>query len=85
MLEKNKIYLQEHLVMFDECLPVNPLPFLLKATDLIREKGTDYVKSDQIKAILWVILAHSYGQLATINLCEEWERLGQVFKPSKSS
>jgi len=71
--------MDEHMAMFSECLPVNPTPFLIKATELIRENGTDYIKSDQIKAILWVVLAQSYGQLALIDLSKEWDRLSQVF------
>ena len=63
--------MNELMAMFSECLPVNPLPFLVKATELIRENGTGYVKSDTIKAILWVVLAQSYGQLALIDLSEE--------------
>jgi len=72
--------MEEHLAMFDDCLPVNPLPFLNKAAELIRENGTDYVKSDKLKAILWIVLAQAYGQLAVIDLYEEWDRLKQVFK-----
>ena len=71
--------MEEHIAMFSEALPVNPRPFLLKAASLIREKGSDYIRSDQIKAILWMILAQSYGQLSVIDLCKEWDRLSKVF------
>ena len=71
--------MNEHMAMFSEFLPVNPLPFLIKATELIRENGPDYIQSDQIKAILWVVLTQSYGQMASIDLSEEWDRLSQVF------
>ena len=71
--------MNEYMALFSECLPVNPLPFLIKATGLIRENGPDYIQSDQIKAILWVVLTQIYGQLATIDLFKEWDRLSQVF------
>jgi len=80
MSDKTDTYPEEHLAMFEENLPVNPLPFLLKITELIRMHGTAVVKSDRIKAILWIVMAQSYGQMASIDLCEEWERLRQVFK-----
>ena len=72
--------MEEHLAMFEDALPVNPLPFLHKTIELIKENGTDYIKTDHIKAILWILLAQSYGQLATIDLCMEWEGLRRVFQ-----
>ena len=72
--------MEEHLAMFQTCLPVNPLPFLSKAAELIRENDTDYVRSDKVKAVLWIVLAQAYGQLAVIDLNKEWDRLKQVFE-----
>lgn len=71
--------MDEHLAMFSDALPVNPLPFLFKIIEIVREKGTDHIKSDEAKAMLWVVMAQSFGQLATIDLCEEWERLKKIF------
>ena len=73
--------MDEHLALFEEALPVNPLPFLSRIIELIKEKGTDHIRSDEVKALLWVVMAQSHGQLATIDLCEEWDRLKAVFKP----
>jgi hypothetical protein len=72
--------MEEHLAMFQICLPVNPLPFLNKAAELIRENDTGYVRSDKVKAVLWIVLAQAYGQLAVIDLNKEWDRLKQVFE-----
>jgi hypothetical protein len=73
--------MDEYLAMFQDNLPVNPLPFLLKIAEEVKQNGTDHIRSDRVKAMLWVILAQAYGQLAIIDLCAEWDRLKEVFKP----
>ena len=74
--------MDEHLALFSESLPVNPLPFLYNLIELIKEKGTDAIRSDEAKALLWVVNAQCYGQMAIIDLCMEWDRLKAVFKPT---
>ena len=64
--------------MFSPCFPCNPLPFAKGLGDLVRERGTDSIQSDEAKAILWVLIAQAYGQLATIDLYEEWRRLDKA-------
>ena len=81
MNNQKETCIEEHLALFEESLPVNPIPFLNKAIELIKKNGTDYIQSDEVKALLWIIQAQSYGQLATINLIEEWERLKEIFNP----
>lgn len=61
--------------MFSPSFPINPLPFANGILELVKEKGTDAIESDEAKKILWVLMAQSYGQLAKINLCDEWDRL----------
>ena len=61
--------------MFNESFPINPIPFAIGLADLIRSEGTYAIKSDQAKRILWVLMAQSYGQLATISMMDEWSRL----------
>lgn len=73
--------MEEHLAMFQAKFPVNPLPFLNKAAEIIRENGTDAVKSDKFKAILWMVISQAYGQLAVVDLNTEWIRLKRVFDP----
>ncbi len=58
-----------------ESFPVNPIPFANGLADHVREHGTDSIKSDDAKRILWILMGQAYGQLAMIDLCEEWDRL----------
>jgi len=62
--------------MFNSSFPVNPIPFANGISEIVMNEGTDAIKSDEVKKILWVLMAQSYGQLAKIDLCDEWERLG---------
>jgi hypothetical protein len=62
-------------------LPCNPLPFLSELTERILEHGPDYIKSDEGKAILWVINSMAYNQLATIDMSDEWVRLRMEIDP----
>ena len=55
--------------------PCNPLPFCNALADEVRQNGTDAIRSDSAKATLWILMAQAYGQLATIDLCDEWDRL----------
>jgi len=61
--------------MFDQSFPVNPIPFAQGLTDYVKERGTDSIKSDEAKQMLWVLMAQSYGQLNMIDLTTEWGRL----------
>lgn len=57
------------------CFPCNPLPFLRGLADHVRENGTDSIKSDEAKAVLWILIGQAYGQLATVDMNQEWDRL----------
>jgi hypothetical protein len=60
-----------------ECsaFPCNPIPFANGLAEHVKDHGTDSIKSDQAKRILWILMSQAYGQLATIDLCDEWDRL----------
>lgn len=58
-----------------ESFPCNPIPFANGLAELVREQGTDAIRSPDAKRILWILMAQSYGQLATIDLCDEWDKL----------
>jgi len=66
--------------MFDSSFPVNPIPFAKGLADYVRENGTDSIKGDTARRILWVLMAQSYGQLASVDLCSEWSRLEKAQK-----
>ena len=58
-----------------ESFPCNPIPFANGLAQLVRDNGTDSIRSDNAKRILWILMAQAYGQLATIDLCDEWDAL----------
>ena len=60
-----------------DAFPCNPIPFANRIIELTRGY-TANVKSDEVKACLWILNAQAYGQLATINLCDEWKRLNKA-------
>ena len=58
-----------------ESFPCNPVPFANGLADLVLNRGTDSIKTDDAKRILWILMCQAYGQLATIDLSAEWDRL----------
>lgn len=63
--------------------PCNPIPFANGLAELVRERGTDAIRSPDAQKILWILMAQSYGQLAKIDLCDEWDKLVGKHDPSK--
>jgi hypothetical protein len=61
--------------MESDAFPCNPIPFANGLAELVRERGTDSIKSEDARRILWILMAQSYGQLAKIDLCDEWDKL----------
>lgn len=61
--------------MFSPSFPVNPVPFANGISEMVMNGGTDTIESDEVKKVLWVLMAQAYGQMATIDLGDEWDRL----------
>ncbi len=61
--------------MFNNAFPCNPLPFATAIFDHVKEYGTRSIQSDKAKRILWILMSQAYGQMATIDLCTEWDHL----------
>jgi len=61
--------------MFAGSFPCNPKPF---AVALFEHFDAGSITSDEAKQVLWVLMAQAYGQLATIDLCEEYKRLSDL-------
>jgi len=59
----------------DDSFPGNPIPFANGLADHVREHGTDSIRSDEAKRILWILIGQAYGQVAKIDLVDEWNRL----------
>jgi hypothetical protein len=70
-LLKDRVY----TAFADDSFPCNPIPFANALADHVREFGTDSIRSDDAKKILWILIGQAYGQLAKIDMCEEWDRL----------
>lgn len=64
--------------MFADAFPCNPRPFLRILNLGLEARGTGWIESDEAKRILFVVIALAYGQLATIDLVEEWRRLKET-------
>jgi len=65
--------------MFSPEFPCNPIPFAKGLTSLLRAQGTQSIRGDDAKRILWVLMAQAYGQdCEVINLTSEYMRLVQV-------
>ena len=64
--------------MFNPAFPCNPIPFALGLAEHVISHGTDSIQSDEAKRILWVLMTQAYGQLASIDLSDEWSRLEPI-------
>ena len=70
--------------MFSPAFPCNPIPFAKGLTSLLRAQGTQSIRGDDAKRILWVLMAQAYGQMGVINLTDEYMRLVQVADPAQT-
>jgi hypothetical protein len=60
--------------------PSNPLPFANALADGIRENGTDYIKTDDAKALLHILNSMSHGQGYRLDGKKEHNRLEIIFR-----
>ena len=60
--------------LFSSTFPCNPIPFAEGRAQRTREEGTAYIKTDEAKRILWVLMAQAYGEAVTVDLYSEWQR-----------
>ena len=63
-----------------EAFPCNPIPFARRIEALVKERGSDAIKSDEVKACLWILNAQAYGQMGEIDLHDEWSRLEKIIE-----
>ena len=61
--------------MFQQSLPCNPIPFANRIIELVKENGTDFIKSDECKACLFILNSLSYNQLFSIDSITEYGKL----------
>ena len=58
-----------------DAFPCNPLPFLNRMKEIVRDNGTDATKTPQFQANLLVVMQQTFGQLATIDLFELYGKI----------
>jgi len=59
-------------------LPSNPLPFLFALADCIRQQGTDWLRTNEGKALLFPVLLMAYGATFHLDSVTEFERLDET-------
>jgi len=64
--------------IFDESFPGNPIPFANALAQHVRDYGTTSVTEDEYKKLLWILMGQAYGQMAIIDLHDEWNRLERL-------
>lgn len=72
--------LPEHLS--ESCaFPCNSKPFLERIREILDQANTNSLQSltgeEKIaaRACMWVLMGQLYGQMARIDLCDEWDKL----------
>jgi hypothetical protein len=61
--------------MFSPSTPVNPIPFLNGLVTGLKEKGTDWITTDEAKKVLFVVLVQAYGWAFLLDSFKEYQRL----------
>ena len=65
--------------IFDEILPVNTKPILNRMRKLLDDNKTNSLyqckENPRIKKLMWLLNSQFYGQLTTINMIDEWQKL----------
>lgn len=74
-----RMYDEAELVMFTTSFPCNPRPFVQRLHDLVFAGDGGIITANQVKACLWILNAMAYGQMAKIDMSDEWTRLRQAF------
>ena len=81
--------MQEEHAFQSECFPCNSIPFLTRLREILDENKTNglAILPDDAKlkarACMWVLMGQLYGQMATIDLSDEWDSLNNTMKEVK--
>jgi len=77
---RNVSFDKEAKAFYARVLPVNPLPFLYALADAVKQNGTDWIKTDQGKAILYTLIQMAYGQDFHLDGLAEFDRLRSLMQ-----
>lgn len=61
--------------MFEEYTTCNPIPFLNGLVEGCKQNGTDWIRSNTAKRILFTILQQAYGTAFKLDSFEEFQHL----------
>lgn len=62
-------------------LPTNPIPFALGIITGAKEYGTEWIRTDEAKAILLILMIQAYtSSVVDINLRGEWDRICKIYQ-----
>jgi len=61
-------------------LVCNPRPFLTKLADMVAYHGTEVMKTDEAKSVLFNLNQMAYGEMARISMPEEYTRLDDTLE-----
>jgi len=82
--------MEEH-AFAESSLPVNSIPFLNRLKEILEEYKTNSLKTLppsseyhlKARAVLWVLNAQVFGQVAEIDMNMEWGELDEAHKEGK--
>jgi len=77
---RNTPFDQEARAFLARILPVNPLPFLYALGDSVKQQGTNWIRTDQAKAILYTLIQMAYGQDFHLDGIAEFDRLRSIME-----
>lgn len=69
---------EEHAFM-SESLPCNPIPFLNRMIEIIKEKGTGAVTNPRYVSCLHILTMLTHGNMYNIDSYEIHQRLSKIF------
>ena len=72
--------IREATAFRSNAFPSNPRPFVRALSELL-EQGK-MPEDDEFKAVLFIVNGMAYGQLGSISMMDEWDRLDKALPPN---
>jgi hypothetical protein len=57
--------------------PCNPIPFANALAEGVKANGTDWIKTDEARAILFILIGQAHGQLFNVDCLQEFNHLNR--------
>lgn len=81
---KNEVTSRPETAIHSSSVPCNPRPFLKRIIDLVNEKGNPAMKTPEVRACLWIVNQMTFGQLARVDLGDEWSAVDWLLSESSA-